>query len=162
MALHSTRNDIPAKQRTRLCDLLNARLADAIDLAAQAKQAHWNVKGPQFIALHGLFDALHTAVAAQVDELAERITALGGTADGTVASVAKRSSLPGWPRDTVRGAECLAAVAAALAAHGAQLRKAIRTAAKADDDVTADLFTGMAAEIDKQLWLVEAHLQTDG
>ena len=162
MALHSTLNDIPAKQRARLCDLLNARLADAIDLAAQVKQAHWNVKGPQFIALHGLFDALHGAVTGQVDELAERITALGGTAEGTVASVAKRSSLPAWPRDTVRGSACLQAVAAALSAHGAQVRKAIRTAAKADDDVTADLFTGMAAELDKQLWLVEAHLQADG
>lgn len=162
MTLHDTRIDLPAKPRARLCELLNARLADAIDLAAQAKQAHWNVKGPQFIALHGLFDALHAAVSAQVDELAERITALGGTAEGTVATVAKRSGLPAWPRDTVRGSDCLQAIAAALAAHGAQVRKAIRSAAKAEDDVTADLFTGMAAELDKQLWLVEAHLQADG
>jgi len=161
MALHPTRNDLATRTRSTVCDLLNARLADAIDLASQVKQAHWNVKGPNFIGLHGLFDAIHGVVDGQVDELAERITALGGVAAGTVAAVARASTLAAYPRDIVRGADHLDALAQGLAAYGGGLRKAIGGAGKAGDDVTADLFTGMTADIDKQLWLVEAHLQAD-
>jgi starvation-inducible DNA-binding protein len=161
MALHPTRNDIPAKQRAKVCELLNARLADGIDLASQVKQAHWNVKGPNFIALHELFDRLHGSVDGQVDELAERITALGGTATGTVAVVAKASSLAAYPLAITRGKDHLGALAKVLSAYGANLRKAIGTADKAGDEVTADVFTGMAGETDKNLWLVEAHLQAD-
>jgi len=161
MALHPTRNDLVTRNRSKACDLLNARLADAIDLASQVKQAHWNVKGPNFIGLHGLFDAIHGVVDGQVDELAERITALGGVAAGTVAAVARASTLAAYPRDIVRGADHLDALAQGLAAYGGGLRKAIGGAGKAGDDVTADLFTGMTADIDKQLWLVEAHLQAD-
>jgi len=54
--LRNTQNDLPSKARMEAVDLLNRHLADAIDLAYQAKQAHWNVKGPSFIALHELFD----------------------------------------------------------------------------------------------------------
>ena len=161
MALHPTRNDIPAKQRAKVCDLLNARLADAVNLASQVKQAHWNVKGPNFIALHELFDKIHGGVEEQVDALAERVTALGGTAVGTVAAVAKASSLGAYPLTITSGTEHLLALAKVLAAYGAGLRQAIATSQKADDDVTADLFTGMAGDADKSLWLVEAHLQAD-
>ena len=161
MRLHPTHNDLPGKARGKVCDLLNARLADAIDLASQLKQAHWNVKGPNFIGLHELFDAAHGVVEAQVDELAERITALGGVATGTVAVVAKASSLKAYPLTLTRGRDHVEAVAQRLAAYGAGLRKAIGAADKAGDDVTADLFTGMTGDIDKQLWLVEAHLQAE-
>ena len=161
MALHPTRNDLATRTRSTVCDLLNARLADAIDLASQVKHAHWNVKGPNFIGLHTLFDAIHDVIDGQVDELAERITALGGVAAGTVAAVARASTLAAYPRDIVRGADHLDALAQGLAAYGGGLRKAIGGAGKAGDDVTADLFTGMTADIDKQLWLVEAHLQAD-
>jgi len=133
MALHPTRNDLATRTRSTVCDLLNARLADAI----------------------------HDVVEGQVDELAERITALGGVAAGTVAAVARASTLAAYPRDIVRGADHLDALAQGLAAYGGGLRKAIGGAGKAGDDVTADLFTGMTADIDKQLWLVEAHLQAD-
>ena len=161
MALHATRNDLPAKQRAKVSELLNARLADAVDLSSQVKQAHWNVKGPNFIALHELFDKIHSGVEAQVDELAERITALGGVANGTVAAVARASSLPTYPLLISRGQDHLVALAKVLAANGASLRKAIGASAKIGDEVTADLFTGMAADNDKTLWLVEAHLQAD-
>jgi starvation-inducible DNA-binding protein len=161
MALHPTRNDLSTRTRGKVCDLLNARLADAIDLASQVKQAHWNVRGPNFIGLHELFDAIHGVVDGQVDTLAERITALGGVATGTVAAVAKASSLSAYPAGVVRGADHLDALARALAAHGAGLRLGIGRAGKAGDEVTADLFTGMTGDIDKQLWLVEAHLQAD-
>jgi starvation-inducible DNA-binding protein len=161
MALHPTRNDIPAKQRVKLCELLNTRLADAVDLSSQVKQAHWNVKGPGFIALHELFDKIHDGVEQQVDTLAERITALGGVATGTVAAVARASSLGSYPLSITRGQDHLAALAKVLAAYGAGLRKAIGTSDKLGDEVTADLFTGMAGDNDKNLWLVEAHLQAD-
>ena len=161
MALHTTHNDLPGKARGKVCDLLNARLADAIDLASQLKQAHWNVKGPNFIGLHELFDGVHGVVEAQVDELAERITALGGTAYGTVAAAAKASSLKAYPLALTRGSDHVAAVAQRLAAYGAGLRKSIGAAGQAGDEVTADLFTGMTGDIDKQLWLVEAHLQAE-
>lgn len=162
MAQHPTRIDLPAKTRGRVCDLLNARLAEAVDLATQVKQAHWNVKGPHFIGLHGLFDDIHAVVFAQVDELAERVTALGGVAAGTVAVVAKASGLAPYPLRISRGSDHLAALADRLAVYGAGLRRAIGAAGRAGDEVTADLFTGMAGDIDKQLWLVEAHLQADG
>ena len=161
MALHPTRNDLSAKTRGKVTGLLNARLADAVDLASQVKQAHWNVKGPHFIGLHELFDAIHGVVNGQVDELAERITALGGVATGTVAAVARASTLTGYPLTITRGADHLDALAKALAAYGAGLRKAIGGAGKAGDEVTADLLTGMTGDIDKQLWLVEAHLLAD-
>src|SRR5215469_17003147 len=91
--MFDTRNDLPAGTRTRVVELLNARLADAIDLGAQTKHAHWNVKGPNFIALHELFDKVAESVEDQIDTIAERITALGGRAYGTIASVARRSTL---------------------------------------------------------------------
>lgn len=161
MALHPTLNDLPSKARAKVCGLLNERLADAVDLASQLKQAHWNVKGPNFGALHELFDAIHGVVDGQVDELAERITTLGGVAAGTVAVAAKATGLKPYPLGITRGTDHLQALAERLAAYGAALRKSIGAADKAGDEVTADLLTGMTGDIDKQLWLVEAHLQAD-
>lgn len=77
--LHPTRIDIPENARTALIGVLNARLADAVDLATQMKHAHWNVKGPNFIALHELFDTIHGQILTHIDGLAERVTAFGGT-----------------------------------------------------------------------------------
>ena len=159
--MHSTRIDLPAKTRARVIALLNARLADAIDLQMQAKQAHWNVKGPQFIALHELFDGVAAAMAGHVDEMAERITALGGVAEGTVQAVAARSKLDVYPIEISEGRAHIDALAEALARCGKGVRKAIDEAAKAGDADTSDLFTGVSRELDKQLWLVEAHLQAD-
>lgn len=157
--MHTTRNDLPQKTRARIEKLLNARLAEALDLAAQVKQAHWNVKGPNFIALHELFDKLHDAVVGHVDTLAERITALGGTARGTVQTVARASTLKAYPEDITAGSEHLAALADRLAGFGAAARAAIDAADQLGDAGTADLFTGVSRDIDQQLWFVEAHLQ---
>ena len=157
--MHKTRNTLPEKVRKKVVGLLSARLADAVDLSLQLKQAHWNVKGPNFIALHELFDAVHGVVESQVDDLAERVTALGGVAEGTVQAVAKRSSLTPYPLAIRSGTDHLEALARVLAAFGGLMRGAIATAAAAGDEVTADLFTAITAAIDKQLWFVEAHLQ---
>src|SRR6187399_1384718 len=95
--MHPTKNDLPETTRTKICELLNARLADAIDLQTQMKQAHWNVKGPSFIALHELFDENNEDVEGYVDDLAERAVQLGGVAEGTVRTVTKNTSLPAYP-----------------------------------------------------------------
>jgi starvation-inducible DNA-binding protein len=136
------------KKRAKMVALLQARLSDAIDLMLIAKQAHWNVKGPHFMSLHKTFDELHAAVEGQVDELAERLVALGGIARGTVRMVAEDSTLAPYPGGIVEGAAHIDAVATALADFGGKLRAAIDEADDADDDVTQDLFTGMTAEID--------------
>jgi starvation-inducible DNA-binding protein len=159
--MHSTRNDLSAKTRTKVVTLLNARLADAIDLQLQAKQAHWNVKGPQFIALHELFDQIAGDLGGQVDDMAERITSLGGVAEGTVQAVAGRSKLDAYPLEITEGRAHLDALAAALAGFAKSVRKAIDEAGKAGDADTSDLFTGISRSTDKNLWLVEAHLQAD-
>lgn len=159
--MNPTKNDIPAKKRVTLCNLLNERLADLIDLGLQAKQAHWNVKGPQFIALHELFDGVAGDVTGFVDDVAERIVALGGTAEGTLQVIAKRSSLKSYPTDLTRGRDHVDALSTAIAHVGKLVRAAIDEADKLEDASTADLFTGISRELDKKLWFVEAHLQND-
>jgi starvation-inducible DNA-binding protein len=156
---HRTQNDLPEGVRVEMIKLLNQRLADAIDLYAQAKQAHWNVKGPHFIALHELFDQVASAVQAGVDEIAERAVALGGTADGTLPSVVKHSSLPPYPVEATAGSDHLERLSTSVATYGRNLRAAIDQADTAGDADTADLFTGISREVDKQLWFIEAHLQ---
>jgi starvation-inducible DNA-binding protein len=157
--MHKTRNDLSKATRQTVIDLLNARLADAIDLYAQVKQAHWNVKGMQFYQLHLLFDKVCEIVEDGVDELAERAVELGGVADGTLQTVVKRTTLAPYPVTIKTGRDHVDRVARALAAHGKNLRAAIHAATDAGDVDTADLFTELSREADKQLWLVEAHLQ---
>jgi starvation-inducible DNA-binding protein len=158
--MHATRNDLPARTRAKVIGALNTRLAEAIDLGAQAKHAHWNVKGPNFIALHELFDMVAESVEEHIDELAERITALGGTAYGTIAAAARASCLTPYPEDIVEGLAHVDALAAALAQFGNKIRKAIDETGKLGDADTADLYTGISRETDKYLWFLEAHLQS--
>jgi len=155
---HPTRNDLPETTRREMIALLNAHLADGIDLALQAKQAHWNVKGPQFIALHELFDGVHTRVLVQVDDLAERIVQLGGTAGGTLQAAHARTRLPKYPVEAVSGRAHVEALSASLAVYGKAVRAAIDDATELGDADTADLFTGISRAADKDLWFVEAHL----
>jgi len=159
--MHSTRIDLATKTRAKVITLLNARLADAIDLQLQAKQAHWNVKGPSFIALHELFDTFAGEISGYVDDMAERITALGGIAEGTLQAVASRTRLEAYPLEIADGRAHLDALAAATARFAKAARKAIDEAAKAGDADTSDLFTGISRGVDKSLWLLEAHLQAD-
>lgn len=154
-----TRNNIPASTREQLVPLLNVLLAVATDLKSQAKQAHWNVKGPQFMQLHELFDGIAGRLDTQIDDLAERTVQLGGTAYGTIRQAAAASTLPEYPANLNTGLEHAAAVADRLAIYGAALRAAIDTATSLGDADTADLFTGFSREADKDLWFVESHLQ---
>jgi len=159
--MHKTRIDLSARARAKLIDLLNARLADAIDLQLQTKQAHWNVKGPNFIALHDLFDRIAGEIGGQVDDLAERITALGGVAEGTVQAVSGRSKLDAYPLEITDGRAHVDALAAAIAHFARSVRKAIADSGKTGDADTSDLFTAISRSADKNLWLLEAHLQAD-
>lgn len=159
--MHRTQIDLPEELRRKVIQLLNARLADALDLSLQTKQAHWNVKGPSFIALHELFDSVTDLVRDQSDEIAERITALGGIAEGTLAVVAQRTQLQAYPLDAVTGKSHVTALSAALAAYGKLVRAAIDQSDELGDAGTADLFTGISRDIDKQLWFVEAHIQAE-
>jgi starvation-inducible DNA-binding protein len=160
--MHPTRNDLPARTRARLEKLLNQRLADALDLESASKQAHWNVKGPNFIALHELFDQLHGNIEEHVDSLAERITALGGTALGTVGAAARGTTLAPYPENISAGLAHVAALADRLADFGRKVRQAIAAAAKLDDADSADLFTAISRDVDKYLWFLEAHLNDAG
>ncbi len=156
--MNPTKNDLPEKTRASIIEVLDARLADAVDLQTQTKQAHWNVKGPSFIALHELFDKVNEDVEEYVDLLAERIVQLGGYADGGVRSAAKRSKLADYPRVT-GGRENVDALSSALAVFGKSARAAIEVTDGAGDKDTADLFTEISRGVDKWLWFVESHLQ---
>ncbi len=157
--MHKTKIDITEKTREQIVVLLQARLSDAIDLKSQAKQAHWNVKGMNFIALHELFDQVATEVEVHIDTIAERITTLGGTALGTIRVAAQQSTLSEYPHEITDGSSHVEALSSALAEFGKLVRKNIDEADELGDADTADLFTGVSRDIDKSLWFVEAHLQ---
>jgi starvation-inducible DNA-binding protein len=158
--MFKTKNDLPEETRAKAIEMLNARLADCIDLQTQCKQAHWNVKGPNFIALHELFDQVNGAVEDYVDDIAERAVQLGGVANGTARMVAQRSSLAEYPK-AADGRSHVEALSSALAAFGKAARHAIDQSNELSDQDTADIFTEVSRGIDKWLWFVEAHLQAE-
>ena len=158
-AMYKTVNDLPLDERIELKTLMNLRLASAIDLQLQMKQAHWNVKGPSFIGLHKLFDEIDEAVESYVDSIAERIVQLGGIAEGTVRVTASRSQLDDYPLTISDGIAHVHAVAKALSTFGREARTTIAEAVELNDADTADLFTEVSRGIDKWLWFVEAHSQ---
>ena len=157
--MHPTKNDLPQKTRAKVNEVLGDRLADATDLMLQSKQAHWNVKGPNFIALHELFDKVAESSEEWVDMLAERIVQLGGTAEGTVQATASRTSMAPYPIHIVSGTDHVEALSSALAAFGKRVRSAIDKTDKQGDRDTADLFTEISRDVDKYLWFVEAQNQ---
>ena len=159
-AAFPTRVELPDSARARMVEVLNERLADFLDLERQAKQAHWNVKGPRFQPLHELFDQVAALATAWSDTIAERAVQLGGVAEGTVQVVEERSQLPPAPF-TADDDKWIEVVADALACCANAARTNIEDAEEADDSVTADILTAIVGEADKQLWFVEAHLQRE-
>jgi starvation-inducible DNA-binding protein len=157
--MYETENDISKERRTELTALMNQRLADAVDLQMQMKQAHWNVKGPSFIGLHELFDKVARSVEGYVDQIAERIVQLGGIAEGTVRLAASRTRLPEYPLEIAEGMAHVEGVARALSTFGKEARATIDEANALDDADTADLFTEISRGIDQWLWFIEAHSQ---
>jgi starvation-inducible DNA-binding protein len=155
--MHQTRNTLSANIRAESVELLNKQLASAIDLHGQLKQAHWNVRGPNFIALNGLFDKCAEEAETYSDLIAERARGLGGEAEGTVQRAAQLSSLLAYPLGVADEKQHVFAVSGALAAFGESAREAINRAASYGDAATSDLFTEISRNVDQQLWLVESH-----
>jgi starvation-inducible DNA-binding protein len=153
-----TRNTLAESIRKKMVPVLNARLADSVDLMLQAKQAHWNVRGATFSQLHELFDKVADSAGEWADMLAERAVQLGGTAEGTAAAVAKATTLKPYPLTITAGEAHVEALAKALADFGTKVRTAIDATGQAGDADTADLFTEISRDVDKYLWQVEAHL----
>jgi len=156
--MHKTHNTLPEEIRVQSVALLNLNLAAAIDLHAQMKQAHWNVRGAGFIAIHELFDKVSSQVEDFSDLIAERAGGLGGTANGTIQTAGKRSYLNPYPLGIADELQHLFAVSNALAAFGGAIREAIEKSTAIEDPTTADLFTQISRGVDQQLWFVESHL----
>jgi starvation-inducible DNA-binding protein len=159
MSDYKTRNDLSANAKSVSIGILNARLADSIDLALLTKQAHWNLKGPQFIALHEMIDGFRTELDGHVDTMAERVVQLGGTALGTTQVVAKATTLAPYPTDIHKIKDHLAALIERYGKVANGVRKAIDETDDAGDVDTSDLFTAYSRALDKQLWFLEAHVQ---
>lgn len=159
MSPYKTHNDLNSNAKKVCIEVLNARLADAIDLALLTKQAHWNIKGPQFIALHQMIDGFRTELDGHVDTMAERIVQLGGTALGTTQAVAGATTLPAYPTDIHSSVDHLAALIERYARAAKLVRDAIDVSDEAGDADTADIFTAYSRALDKSLWFLEAHTQ---
>ncbi len=157
--MHRTRNNLSSNAKATSIDLLNARLSDGIDLALATKQAHWNLKGPQFIGIHLMLDGFREEQDEWNDSMAERSVQLGGTALGTTQTVGQMTKLPPYPTDTYAIADHLAALIDRYSQYGNSLHESIDQADEAGDADTADLFTEVSRGIDKQLWFLEAHVQ---
>jgi starvation-inducible DNA-binding protein len=157
--MFETRNDLPGSTREAVTKVLNERLAAAVDLQLQAKQAHWNVKGPNFVGLHELFDKVAEEAGEYSDLIAERAVALGGTAEGTLQTISKRSNLPEYPVTNYFWRDHVTDMAKSLSTFGKDARRSIDDATKLNDADTADLFTEISRGVDKLLWMVEAHIQ---
>ncbi len=157
MKHRKTRNDLKSNTRTTVAALLNARLADAIDLALMTKQAHWNLRGRQFIAVHEMFDGFRTEIDGHVDILAERVVQLGGVAFGTTQAVAEGTKLKAYPIDLVSVEDHVATLAERYGDVANATRAAIEASEEAGDAGTADIFTALSRSLDKALWFLEAH-----
>jgi starvation-inducible DNA-binding protein len=159
LPFHATRNNLPTNAKTVVRELLNARLADGIDLALATKQAHWNLKGPQFIGVHLMLDGFRDELDEWNDTMAERVAQLGGTAIGTTQAVGSATKLAPYPTDIYAISDHLAALIDRYAAYANALRGSIDEADDAGDPDTADIFTEVSRGVDKQLWFLEAHVQ---
>lgn len=157
--MFETRIDIPQENRTKLVDLLNARLADITDLYTQVKQAQWNVKGSDSYQLHELYEELAGALLPFADAIAERATTLGGEALGTVRMAASASSLKEFPRDAYGSTDSVDALADRYAMFAVSLRESADKAEQLEDMDTNELLIEVSREVDNQLWFLEAHLQ---
>ncbi|HUO61301.1 MAG TPA: DNA starvation/stationary phase protection protein Dps [Candidatus Acidoferrales bacterium] len=155
---HHSSVEVPEEHRGVLISLLNARLFDSLDVASQVKYAHWNVRGIHFYQLHLLFDEIAEHIEGHIDDIAERIGALGGVAHGTVREAAKHSGVPEYNLDAVEGDEHLKALVHNIGHHANTIREGIDEADRMRDRDTADLFTQVSRELDKDLWFLESHL----
>jgi starvation-inducible DNA-binding protein len=156
--LRPSKNDLPSNAKSAVIDMLNARVADSIDLALVTKQAHWNLKGMAFIGVHELLDKIRGEVDLYVDSMAERAVQLGGVALGTAQTVEKKTSLPPYPTDIQTIKDHLTALIERYGQVANAVRQNIDDADEAGDAGSADLFTEVSRGLDEWLWMLDAHL----
>lgn len=157
--MYPTPSRLPEPARARIADALNAVLADGLDLHASLKVAHWNLKGPQFPALHPLFEEIATGLAGHSDAVAERAVTLGARAYGTVRHVARTSRVADYPQETSRDLEHVRLLADRIDTYLEGVRKARGVAEKEGDADTVDLLTEVASELEKHGWFLRASLE---
>lgn len=157
--MHDTKISIPEKQRIELVNMLNSTLVSTIDLYNQLKQAHWNVKGPTFIAMHKLFDEIAQGLLTHADTVAERITALGGTTLATTGLIGEYTQLRPYPTDIFSALQHVEHLSHNFAILGEHTRNNIKNAEKFDDYATGDIYIALTRFLDKNLWFLEAHMQ---
>lgn len=150
--------ELASNVKSAMIELINARLADGIDLALITKQAHWNLKGIQFIAVHEMLDGFRDDLDEHVDTIAERAAQLGGVALGTTQDVASKTTLKPYPTDIHAIEDHLKALRDRYAATAKSARTAIDAADEAGDADTADIFTAYSRTLDKALWFLDSHL----
>lgn len=158
--LHSSKNPLAENVRGSMVALLQKHLGTAVDITYQTKQAHWNVKGMNFIAVHKLFDELHEQTEGYVDEIAERLTALGGQAHGTIQAAAENSVLEPYPLDLVKSEDHLKRLADSYSRWSAEVEKGIEEASEAGDPLTEDLLTQVGRGLGISLYFLESHFQS--
>jgi len=157
--MYATAIDLSETKRVQIIELCNASLAEAVDLQLHCKHAHWNVKGPNFIALHQLFDQVNESVEDYIDLIAERAVQLGGIANSTAHVVTTWAHMPENDTQSASERDYVQSLSGALASFGKIAREAIGKSNEFDDAVAADIFTEISRGLDKWLWMVEAHLQ---
>ena len=157
--MYATPSRLPEPARARIADALNAVLADGLDLHASLKVAHWNLKGPQFPALHLLFEEIATGLATHNDSVAERAVTLGARAWGTVRHVAKASRVADYPQETTRDLEHVRLLGDRIDTYLEGVRSARGVAEKDGDTDTVDVLTGIATELEKHGWFLRASLE---
>ena len=158
--MYKSPSHLPEEARAKIADVLNARLADGLDLHSQIKVAHWNIKGPQFASLHPLFETFALSFANFNDSIAERAVTLGARAYGTTRHVAKSSTLPDYPQETVKDLQHVALLAERIEKYLDGVRSAREASEKLSDTDTVDLLTGIVTEFEKNAWFLRASLET--
>jgi starvation-inducible DNA-binding protein len=157
--MYPNRVGLAEEVKSQVVQILQSRLADALDVYSQAKFAHWNVKGDNFYQLHLVFDQVAKSIRKQVDPIAERITQLGGVANGTVRQSASQSRIPEYPVDTVAGMDHVRSLADAVGYYSHELREASKSIEEAGDGPTADFLNQLIVDADEQLYFLESHLE---
>lgn len=159
MALRATRNDLGENAKKVSVSVLNATLADAIDLTNCVRMAHWTLRGPSFIGLHLMLEGFYNELFATADEVAERLVQIGGTPDGTTQVVSDKTRLSPYPQQTTAQFEHIKELADRFSALGKSVREGIDATDEAGDADTADLLTALSRDLDKKLWMLESHLE---